>query len=173
LSFYGINLDIFEILVNQNYKKVYQTVYTYTKDKYISEDAVQQAFMIAYNKLNQLNSKDRFASWVISIALNEAKRMLHDKNNAMITSITDFHLNQLPDSKEYDIELKEDIGNVLNKLKQKDMEILVFKYYADLTLQQIADLLGNKLSNTKIRLHRAKEAFRKLIDNNINENIGG
>ncbi|TGE39460.1 sigma-70 family RNA polymerase sigma factor [Desulfosporosinus fructosivorans] len=174
MSLYGIDLNIFEILVKQNYKKVYQIVYTYTKDKYISEDAVQQAFMIAYNKIHQLKDKDKFASWVISIAINEAKRMLNDKNNApMITSITDIHLNQLPDSKEYDIELKEDIGNVLNKLKQKDMEILVFKYYADLTLQQIADLLGNKLSNTKVRLHRAKEAFRKLIDNDINENIGG
>lgn len=70
----NVNLDVFEILVKQNYKKVYQTVYTYTNDKYISEDAIQQSFMIAYNKLHQLNSKDKFASWVIAIALNEAKQ---------------------------------------------------------------------------------------------------
>lgn len=168
MSDLGLDLDIFEILVKQNYKKVYQTVYTYTKDKYISEDAVQQAFMIAYYKLDQLKAKDKFSSWVTSIALNEAKRMFNDKNNTMITTIKDFHLNRLPDNQENDIELKEDIGNVLNKLKQKDMEILVFKYYADLTLQQISDLLGNKLSNTKVRLHRAKEAFRLLIDKDIN-----
>ena len=173
MSVYGSDLDIFEILVKQNYKKVYQTVYTYTKDKYISEDAIQQAFMIAYKKLHQLNSKDKFASWVISIALNEAKRMLNDKNNDMISSITDGHLHLMPDINNYDIELKEDIGNALNKLKQKDMEILVFKYFADLTVQQIADLLGNKLSSTKVRLHRAKEAFRKMLDNDSNESLGG
>ncbi|HBV85358.1 MAG TPA: sigma-70 family RNA polymerase sigma factor [Desulfosporosinus sp.] len=173
MSFSDANLDIFEILVKQHYKKVYQTVYTYTRDKYISEDAVQQAFLIAYKKIHQLNSKDKFASWVTSIALNEAKRMLNNKNNTTITSITGFHLNRLQDSKEFDIELKEDVGNVLKKLKQKDMEILVYKYYADLTLQQIADLLGNKLSNTKVRLHRAKEAFRKLIDKDMNEDMGG
>lgn len=67
----GIDLNIFEILVKQNYEKVYRTVYSYTKDNYTSEDAVQQAFIIAYNKLDQLNSKDKFASWVISIAINE------------------------------------------------------------------------------------------------------
>lgn len=50
------------------------------------------------------------------------------------------------------------------------MEILVYKYYADLSLQQIADLMGKKLSNTKVRLHRAKEAFKKLIDNDLNQN---
>jgi len=166
-----IELDIFEILVKQNYEKVYKTVYTYTKDKYISEDAVQQAFIIAYNKLNQLKFKDKFAAWVISIALNEAKRMLKSKNDVQITPITDLHIKTLSNSKENDIELKEDIGLVLKKLKQKETEILVLRYYADLTLQQIADLLGINLSNTKVRLHRAKEKFRKLIDKDPNQSM--
>lgn len=56
----SVDLDAFEILVRQNYKKVYQTVYAYTKAKYISEDAVQQAFIIAYRKLNQLDYKEKF-----------------------------------------------------------------------------------------------------------------
>ncbi len=163
MSLYGINLDVFEILVNQNYDKVYQTIYFYTKDKYISEDAIQQAFVIAYKKLDQLKTKDKFASWVISIALNEAKRMLKSKLNDKVIPLTDLHLNKLPDNKEKDIDLKENIDNVLNKLKKKETEILVLKYYADLSLQQIADLLDISLSNTKVRLHRAKEKFRNLI----------
>jgi len=164
------NLDVFEILTKQNYKKVYQTVYSYTQDQYISEDAVQQAFIIAYKKLDQLQSKEKFASWVISIALNEARRMLNSKNNAKITPLTDSHLNILSDSKESNIELKEDLDKVLNQLKNKETEILVLKYYADLTLQQIADFLDINLSNTKVRLHRAKESFRNLINQDLNEN---
>lgn len=165
------NLDVFEILTMQNYKKVYLTVYSYTKDKYISEDAVQQAFIIAYKKLDQLEFKEKFASWVISIALNEAKRLLSSSiNNAKITPLTDFHLNIVSDNKESHVELKEDINNVLNKLKEKETEILVLKYYADLSLQQIADLLGINLSNAKVRLHRAKENFRKLINQDVNQN---
>lgn len=167
MSLYGINLELYEILVKQNYDKVYQAIYFYTKDKYIAEDAVQQALVIAYSKLNQLNSKDKFVSWVISIALNEAKRML--KNNSKITQMSD--LQRLPDSMENNIELKEDISNVLDILKQKDTEILFLKYYADLTLQQIANLLDISLSNTKVRLHRAKEAFREIIDQDLNHNM--
>lgn len=71
------------------------------------------------------------------------------------------------------MELKEDINSILNKLKQKETDILVLKYYADLTLQQIADLLEINLSNTKVRLHRAKEKFRKIIDKDDNQNMGG
>ncbi|MGC7869996.1 RNA polymerase sigma factor [Desulfosporosinus sp. SYSU MS00001] len=164
------NLDIFEVLVKQNYQKVYQMVFCYTKDKFISEDAVQQAFVIAYNKLNQLNSKDKFASWVISIALNEAKRMLKEQHNPKVTSMLD--LNRYPDRIETVIELKEDINNALSKLKQKDTEILLLKYYADLTLKQIANLLDLNISSTKVRLHRAKEKFRELIENDF-KNIGG
>ncbi|GAB6152060.1 sigma-70 family RNA polymerase sigma factor [Desulfosporosinus burensis] len=168
------DLEIFEILAKQTYERVYQTVYYYTKDKYISEDAVQQAFVIAYNKLNQLEFKDKFASWVISIALNEAKRMLNNKNNDKITLLTDLHLGMLSDSSlENDIELKEDINNVLKRLNKKEHEILVLKYYADLTLHQIAMLLDINLSNAKVRLHRAKEKFRNLIDKDLNQNLGG
>lgn len=165
-------LDSFEILTKQHYEKVYKTVFLYTKDKWISEDAVQQAFVIGYNKLDQLKSKDKFASWVISIALNEAKRMLKDKNNAKITPITAFHLNTLSDNKENDKELKDDVDNILKQLKNKETEILVLKYYAGLSLQQITILLGINLSNTKVRLHRAKEKFRDLMDKNI-QNMGG
>jgi len=173
LSLYGSNLDVFEILVKQNYEKVYHTVYFYTKDKFISEDAVQQAFIIAYNKLYQLKSKDKFASWVISIALNEAKHMLKDNNNERITPITNYHLNTLSYGEENDIDLREDIDNALNKLKHKETEILVLKYYADLTLQQISDLLGINLANAKVRLHRAKDKFRKMIDSEIKQKTGG
>jgi len=163
LSLYSVDLEMFEILVNQNYKKVYQTVYTYTNDNCISEDAIQQAFVIAYMKLDQLKTKDKFASWVISIALNEAKRMLKSKYNDKFTPLTDLHLDKLSDNKENAIDLKEDINSVLSKLKKKETEILVLKYYADLSLQQIADFLGINLSNTKVRLHRAKEKCRNLI----------
>lgn len=165
-------MDVFEILTKQNYKKVYQTVYSYTKDKYISEDAVQQAFVIAYKKLSQLKSKDKFASWVIVIALNEAKRILNNKNKVKLTLLSDLNLNITSENKEEnDIVLKEDIDNVLSQLKEKDAEILVLKYYADLSLQQIADSLGINLSNTKVRLHRAKENFRNLIIHDINQNM--
>jgi len=171
LTISGNNLDVFEILTKQNYKKVYQTVYSYTKDKYISEDAVQQAFIIAYKKLDQLKYKEKFASWVISIALNEAKQILNNQNNAKTTPLTDLHLNMPSNSKESNIELKEDIDTVLDKLKEKETEILVLKYYADLTLQQIADFLGINLSNTKVRLHRAKENFRKLINQDLDQTM--
>lgn len=167
----GDFLDFFEILTRQNYEKVYKTVFLYTKDKWISEDAVQQAFTIGYNKLDQLKSKDKFTSWIICIALNEAKRMLIEKYNARITPIADFHM-KLSHSNEIDIELKEDVNNILCKLEKKEAEILVLKYYADFTLQQITDLLGINLSNAKVRLHRAKEKFRKMLDNDL-QNMGG
>lgn len=172
MSSIGRNLDVFEILVKQNYEIVYKSIYLYTKDKWIAEDAVQQAFIIAYNKLEQLKSKDKFASWVIAIALNEAKKMLNDKNNSKVTSLTLTPLRMMPDDEECAIILKEDVRNILRKLEKKQTEILILKYYADLTMQQITDILGLNLSNAKVRLHRAREKFRELIDKN-RENIGG
>lgn len=173
MTVHGAGLDVFEILVKQNYDKVFRSVYFYCKDKCIAEDAVQQAFVIAYKKIYQLNSKDKFASWVISIALNEAKRMLNSEDRKHVIPITDYHVNLRSFGEEDNIELKEDINNVLFQLNHKEKEILVLKYFADLTLKQIAELLGINPSNAKVRLHRAKEEFRKLMGTDINQNIGG
>lgn len=162
MSINDVNLEVFEVLVKQNYQKVYQTVYAYTIDKYITEDAVQQAFVIAFKQLNKLKFKDKFASWVITIALNEAKRMLRDKNNIKLKSMTDMSI-----TIDNDIELKEDVCQTLNRLKRQDAEILILKYYADLTLQQISDILGINISNAKVKLHRAKEKFRELTENKL------
>ncbi|ODA40039.1 hypothetical protein DSBG_3157 [Desulfosporosinus sp. BG] len=95
------------------------------------------------------------------------------KDNSNITPLTDLQLNISRENRGTDIELKEDIDNALSKLKHNETEILVLKYYADLTLKQISNLLGINLSNTKVRLHRAKEKFRKLIDKDFNQYLGG
>lgn len=83
--------------------------------------------------------------------------MLNDKNNVKFTPITDNHLKTLSDGKESDIEFKKDFDNILSKLKKNETEILILKYYSDLTLQQITVLLGINLSNAKVRLYRAKK----------------
>ncbi|MGC7872756.1 sigma factor-like helix-turn-helix DNA-binding protein [Desulfosporosinus sp. SYSU MS00001] len=60
------------------------------------------------------------------------------------------------DGLDMSIENKEDNNNIFNRLEQKNTEILILKYYVDLTLQQITGILGLNISNTKVRLHRAK-----------------
>lgn len=166
------DLDFFEILVKQNYDKVYRAVYAYTKDRFVSEDAVQQAFIIVFRKINELKDKDKLASWATIIAINESKHILKKRANENVVYLPDMELGFSGNFNEDQLDSKSDIKNLLKNLKKPETEILILKYYADLTLQQISEVLGINLSNTKVRLHRARESFRKLLEKD-NQSLGG
>lgn len=166
-------LESFNLLFKQNYTKIFLTIYFYTNDRYIAEEAVQQAFIIAFKKINDLKNKDKFVSWVTSIAINEAKHLLKKQSEDKIISLTDIHQNLYSKDIEESVDIKNDVQNVLKQLKDQEAEILVLKYITDLPLRQICDLLGINISNAKIRLLRARKSFRSLIEETFNKEIGG
>ncbi len=167
-----ISMDLFEILCKNNYDRVYRAVFLLTKNQQITEDAVQQAFVIAFRKINQLKDKDRFSSWVITIGLNEAKKVLINQAKHRVIPLSEIEFNICPASDDFQLNIKDEIQSSLRKLKTNESEILYLKYYADLSLEQIAKFLDISLSNAKVRLHRAKISFKNLISNN-DEIIGG
>lgn len=168
------SLAMFEVLCRQNYDKVYRTVFYYTKDNFITEEAVQQAFVISFRKIDTLLDKEKFASWVITIALNEAKHLLK-KRQLEKTVILFKGIPNIPkgDSSLSSLETKMDVNNILKRLKPQEAEVLILKYYADLTMEQIASSTNLSLSNVKVRLHRAKESFRRAMKDVSNQDLGG
>lgn len=165
--------ESFELLFKENYTKIFLTIYYYSNDQYIAEDAVQQAFIIALKKMNQLKDKDKFVPWVTSIAINEAKHLLKQQSGNRIISLTDVHQNLYTKDLEESLDLKNDVQDILKRLKDQEAEILVLKYITDLTLRQICDLLGINIPNAKIRLFRARKSFRSLIEETFHKEIGG
>lgn len=166
------SMDVFEILCRNNYERIYRSVYLYTKDRQISEDALQQAFIIAFNKIDQLREKEKFASWVITIALNEAKHMLIKQSHHKVVPLIDNVHSDIPSITDH-IDLKNDTKDLLRKMKGPEAEILILRYYADLTLEEISKALDISLSNAKVRLHRAKASFKQLMTVDSNQSIGG
>lgn len=167
-------LTMFELLCRENYNIVYRTVFYYTKNKYIAEEAVQQAFIISFRKIDSLLNKEKFSSWVITIALNEAKHLLKkqklENKIILLEDISNIHKEDFIFSS---LETKHDVNNILKRLKIQEAEVLILKYYADLTMEQIASFTNLSLTNVKVRLHRAKESFRRAMKDISKQDLGG
>lgn len=158
------NIEIFEILYKQNYKKLFFVSYTITRDRELSKDVVQQAFFQAYKKMNQLKDKEKFSAWIMKIAINEAKNLIKSISRLKVVPIVEIkETDSARDSFEYIYEIKDQVQRVLNALSPEDSEILVLRYYSDLALEDIAFILNISSSNVKIRLHRAKINFRESM----------
>lgn len=157
------NLELFEILFRQCYDKLYWVAYSITRDNELSKDAVQQAFFQAYKKMNQLKDKGKFPAWVTTITVNEAKNLVKTAIQFKVIPITDdIQTTTVINSFEHAYLVKDLVTRVLDALSPDDSEILILRYYSDLTLKEIAIILNITLSNVKVRLHRAKTNFKQI-----------
>lgn len=166
-------LTMFEILYRDNYEKIFRTVYFYTQNKYISEEAVQLAFLQAFKKIESLSNKEKFASWVTVIAINEAKRMYKKQVKEKVVPIDEKIISNTSENHFLGVETKIDIENIFQRLKPLDAQILGLKYYADLSIDQIASIMNISNDNVKVRLHRARDSFRKIIGDSYDFQRGG
>ncbi|MGE4274409.1 MAG: RNA polymerase sigma factor [Desulfitobacterium sp.] len=117
-------LTIFGILYRDNYEKIFRTVYFYTQNKYVSEEAVQLAFIQAFKKIENLSDKEKFASWVTVIAINEAKRIYNKQVKEKVVPIDEKITSYTSENHFLDVEIKIDIENIFLRLKPLDAQIL-------------------------------------------------
>ncbi|MGE4271490.1 MAG: RNA polymerase sigma factor [Desulfitobacterium sp.] len=163
---------MFEILFKNHYRKIYKIVYFYIKDQYIAEEAVQQAFMIAFKKIDTLADKEKFSSWVTVIAINEAKGFYRKQAN--VIPFEELAITDASSDKDFlDVELNLDMDDIFSKLKPQDAQVLALKYYADLSLGEISSIMNISIPNVKVRLHRAKSRFRQKYNDAFDYLQGG
>lgn len=65
-------LDIYEVLVAEHERMLHAYVLSFVHDPFLAEDICQEAFVTAFNQLKTLKNKAAFASWLRTIARNQA-----------------------------------------------------------------------------------------------------
>jgi len=157
--------DLSEVLCRQNYDRVYRVVFSILKDPEVSEEAVQEAFVKAIMKMHQLKDKNKFVVWVISIAINEGKKLFNKRKKNKVLSLDDLNVTEPLAKNDFEaVDLKYEMEKLMNRLSPTEYEILILKYYSDMTIEQISELLNISISNTKTRLSRARSSFRSLFE---------
>jgi RNA polymerase sigma-70 factor (ECF subfamily) len=157
-------LQHFKILYTTYYPKVYKICYVILKNNHLAQEATQEAFVIAYEKINTLKDANKFGVWMSAIATNEAIRIY--RNNRKLIPIEEQDLLDYLNDDKYseDVlnviiqeETAHDLKTAITKLKPKLKQVIVLKYYSDLSEIEISDLLSIPLGTVKSTLFRAKK----------------
>src|SRR5688572_7556583 len=95
--------ELFEILLRRYNQTLYRVIRSYLKNQDEVQDAMQNAYLKAYDKLFQFQGNSSFSTWLIRIGINEALLRLKDLKKGKTFHLdtfagakTDF-INQLPD----------------------------------------------------------------------------
>lgn len=130
-----------------------------------AEDALQLAFVRAYRSLSQCNEPDRFGAWLRRIVINECRtyatrrtkrerRFAYDEA-ALHRVVVNHPADQAGST--------EDIHRALSQLSPEQREAFLLKYVEEMSYEQMQELTGVGESALKMRVKRACERLRELL----------
>jgi RNA polymerase sigma-70 factor (ECF subfamily) len=137
-----------------------------------AEDAVQEAFLKAYQSLAQLNSQARFAAWVARITMNTCVDILRTRKDkrSLADFATSVPLRRLlgqqqltPATLASHSEETEMLRAAIGRLPEPQRIVIMLRYGSDLTYDQIGEYLDLPVTTVDGRLHKAKLALRKML----------
>ena len=166
--------NAFTFLLNHYWNEVYGFMLKRTENETDSEDITIETFSKAFDKIASYNPEFQFNTWLIAIAKNVHIDMLRKRKSGMFVDFTDEEDHQaynIPDttlSAEDELIARQNLSSLLQCIKQLKphyQEVIQLRYFQELSYQEIADLLGEPLSNVKIKLLRAKKLLAEIIEN--------
>ncbi len=134
--------------------------YRYASNPSEAEDIAQDALLRAWRRRSTLRDTDRRNQWLAAIVRNEAFRQ-HARVRPDPTATIEVREGAEDERVLAAVELA-DLHAALDRLEDRDREILELRYEQDLTHPAIARKLEIPEGTVKVRLHRARAKLRML-----------
>lgn len=153
------------LLMNTFFHDVKSYVLSILKEDADAEDITSEVFIKVFSKLDLYNYNFGFKNWVISMAHNcsidflRKKKFFYSLESDFLNKIVD----NVPSVEEHFIEKQQDdrFEILIKNLDEKNRIIIELRYMKNFTIREIAKQLGISLSNTKVRLMRARKLLAK------------
>lgn len=171
-------IELFEILVQRYNQQLFRIVRGYLTSRHDAEDAMQSAYLKAFENLSQFRAEAKFSTWLTRIAINEALKKLQSKKDTVDYSVTD-HQNtdqtvngdesHTPEAKMIDEDMNKHLEKAIDKLPPKYRSVLIMRDIEQLSTHGTAEVLEISRANVKVRLHRAKKMLREELTEMLDE----
>ncbi len=146
-----------ERILTDNYEKYYRLAYSYMRNEDDALDVVQESAYRAIRDCGKVKNKDYLSTWIYRIVVNTALDLLRKKKKETLTE----ELPEIPVADQYQ---ETELRTILNQLDHKSKTIIILRYFEDLKLEDIADILGDNLNTVKARLYRSLKKLRLNLE---------
>lgn len=126
-----------------------------------AEDATQDALLRAWRSVRSLRNLDRFQAWFDRILVNVCRDRLRRRSPVRLIEIDGASLAHSPRDPFRTLDDRDALLRAMASLEPELRIVIVLHYWADLTLDGVADRLGWPIGIVKSRLHRALAVMRE------------
>ena len=169
--------DLFYELIQPCERGVFLAAASILSNDADAEDAAQEAFLKAYQNLDRFRHESKFSTWLIQIAINNARMKLRKDRCFVYAAIdagqetsegdyipTDFaDWREIPSEALEQSELREALNKALNSLPEKYRIVLVLRDVQQMSIAETARALGISEENVKTRTSRARLQMRDRL----------
>lgn len=168
------DLNALNYLIQRHKKKVYTSILIILKDQYLAEDIFQETFIKVIDSLNSGTYKEegKFLPWVLRISHNlcidyfrkvKRKPVIVDAEGKDVLESIGFVDQNVEDAliKE---QSAQSIQSLVKLLPEEQREVLVLRYYAELSFKEISEMTNVSINTALGRMRYALINLRKMIE---------
>jgi len=179
----GGDLAAYDALVRKYERQLFRIAQHITQNREDAEDVMQDAFLKAYEKLEQFQGNSKFYTWLVRIAVNESLMRLRKRRTGKMVSI-DEDIETEEGSVQRDLadwapdpeqnynqaELAEILRKTIQGLPQGFRIVFVLRDVEGLSTEETAETLGLSIPAVKSRLLRARLQLRERLSRYFRRN---
>ncbi|MFL5321722.1 MAG: RNA polymerase sigma factor [Myxococcaceae bacterium] len=164
--------DAFRHVFDRHAPNVHRFLADLLGDSPAADEATQETFVRAYQKLHALKDEERLASWLYGIArhitLEHRRNRLRHPESSLDAAHEDapeaLHTGDNPESLLLSRESGELLNGALQKLPEDRRTVLLLRADHGLSYADIASLMDWSLAKTKVEIHRARGQLRTFLE---------
>jgi len=170
------DVQLYHQLIRPYERSVYVMSLSYMKNEPDAEDVAQEAFLKAYCHLASFRGEAKFSTWLVGIALNEARGRLRRDGAVRMESIDQAseeggHVlpailrdwREIPSETLERKEVRQMLQAAIADLPNIYREVFLLRDVDELSIIETAGALAISISNVKVRLHRARILLQKTL----------
>jgi RNA polymerase sigma factor (sigma-70 family) len=157
--------EAFSALVDDSISRLYGIARLILRDEDAAEDAVQNTLMHAWINIRALRDPDAWDAWLYRLLVRGCH---HLAGQARRRKVVELHVVREPrgdtqaDFSRSVVE-RDQLGRAIGRLPVEHREVLVARFFLDLSVEQVADIFDIPTGTAKSRLHRALNAMRAAL----------
>ena len=176
----------FELLVRSYGGRLLQVARRFLKEE-DARDALQEAFLSAFKSIGRFDGKAKISTWLHRIVVNAALMRLRKKSTQMEESLEPLLPSFLedghradpsapwPDNPEEAVgrsQMRKIVRQAIDQLPEGYRNVVLLRDIEELSGAETGELLGMTPNAVKVRLHRARQALREVLNQRLQESAG-
>lgn len=165
------NEDAIEMLIRQYEGSVFRLALSIVRDTAEANEITQDTFIAALRALPAYEEQKSFRAWLFTIAVNQSRSRLRKRKTLerLKTSLTtlfrvEFQKQILPEEMVIQNEKEAALWNSLQQMDEKHRIVVVLRYFHELSVTEISEILAIHEGTVHSRLHNAREKLKSALE---------